>query len=69
MYRATRRPSPSVEATAHYSPVSQSASPVAVDMAQELYVEAVEDSAEDSAETSGPDSENAANGQRAAHRE
>ncbi len=58
LYRATRRPSPNVDTTVSYSPVLQSSTPVAVDMAQELYVEAVEEAADGS--------EDAANPQRAA---
>ena len=46
LWRTTRRPSPSVEETYSYAPVLPSASPVVMDLAQELYVEAVEEAAE-----------------------
>ncbi len=46
IWRTTRRPAPSVDETQSYTPVSPSASPVAMDLAQELYVEAVEEAAE-----------------------
>jgi MFS family permease len=49
LWRTTRRASPSVDETQSYAPVLPSASPVAVDMAQEFYAEAVEDAAEDGA--------------------
>ncbi|MEZ5723173.1 MAG: hypothetical protein R3D59_17595 [Paracoccaceae bacterium] len=46
IWRMTRRrPSVPVEATHSYTPVSPSASPVAMDLAQELYVEAAEGAA------------------------
>lgn len=41
-WRTTRRPAPAVEDTAHFTPVLPSATPVALDMAQGLYAEAVE---------------------------
>jgi MFS family permease len=47
LWRTTRRASPSVEETQSYAPVLPSASPVAMDMAQEIYAEAVEEAAED----------------------
>ena len=46
VWRTTRRPGPSVDETQSYAPVLPSASPVAMDLAQELYVEAVEEAAE-----------------------
>jgi MFS family permease len=46
IWRSTRRPAPSVEDTASYSPVLPSASPVVLDIAQELYAEAVESGSE-----------------------
>ncbi len=46
IWRTTRRPAPAVEETQSYAPVSPSASPVVMDLAQELYVEAVEEAAE-----------------------
>ena len=46
IWRTTRRPSPSVDETQSYAPVLPSASPVVMDLAQELYVEAVEEAAE-----------------------
>jgi MFS family permease len=49
LWRTTQRASIAVEDTASYAPVLPSASPVAMDMAQELYAEAVEEAAEDSA--------------------
>ncbi|RME13801.1 MAG: MFS transporter [Alphaproteobacteria bacterium] len=46
LWRATRRPAPSVEETHSYAPVLQSASPVVLDMAQEIYAEAAEEAEE-----------------------
>ena len=45
-WRATRRPAPAVDETAHYSPILPSAGPFVLDMAQELYAEAVETGSE-----------------------
>ncbi|MGR3795284.1 MFS transporter [Vannielia sp. SX4] len=42
-WRMTRRPSVSVEDTGHYAPVLPSATAVAVDMAQEVFVEGLEE--------------------------
>ncbi|MGX9350644.1 MFS transporter [Shimia sp. W99] len=42
-YRATRRAAPSVEDTASYTPVMPSASPVAVEAAQEYAIEAIQE--------------------------
>jgi len=54
LWRSTRRSAPSVEDTQSYAPVLPSSSPVAMDMAQEIYAEAVEDAAEDgTADTDG----------------
>ncbi|MEJ2028598.1 MAG: MFS transporter [Maritimibacter sp.] len=49
VWRTTQRASVAVEDTASYAPVLPSASPVAMDMAQEFYADAVEEAAEDSA--------------------
>ena len=46
IWRTTRRPSPAVDETHSYAPILPSASPVAMDLAQELYVEAVDEAAE-----------------------
>ncbi len=73
MYRSTRRPSPTVDETVTYAPVLQSSSPVAVDMAQELYVEAVEEAAEEAADDDSDradgEDKDAANPQRTAQHE
>ena len=45
-YRTTQRPAPSVEETSAYAPVMMSASPVAVEAAQEWAVETAEAEAE-----------------------
>jgi MFS family permease len=50
LWRSTRRAAPSVDETQPYAPVLPSASPVAMDMAQEIYAEAVEDAAEEGGE-------------------
>ena len=46
IWRMSRRPSVPVDETQSYAPVLPSASPVAMDLAQALYVEAVEEAAE-----------------------
>lgn len=50
MYRTTQRPSPAAEDTGAYTPVMMSATPVALEAAQEWAVEAAEHAAEEDAE-------------------
>jgi predicted MFS family arabinose efflux permease len=42
-WRATRRPSPAVSETSPYAPVAPQASPVAVELAQEVAIERAEE--------------------------
>ncbi|PIE08857.1 MAG: MFS transporter [Rhodobacterales bacterium] len=61
IWRTFRRPAPSVDETQSYAPVLPSASQVAMDLAQELYVEAVEEAAETAhAETTANDGDSGA---------
>jgi hypothetical protein len=40
LYRTTQRDSPSIEETSSYTPITPSSSPVAVEVAQEIAIEA-----------------------------
>lgn len=50
-YRMTRRPAPAVEETGTYAPVLPSATPVAVEAAQEVFIHALEEEENAQAET------------------
>ncbi|GKY87938.1 MFS transporter [Sinisalibacter aestuarii] len=56
LWRMTRRPAVPVEDTHSYAAVLPSASPVVMDIAQELYAEAVEEAAEEGNPDTGADS-------------
>lgn len=57
LWRTTRRAAIPVQETQSYAAVLPSASPVVMDMAQELYAEAVEEAAEEGAANTNPHSE------------
>jgi MFS family permease len=57
LWRTTQRPATPVQETQSYAAVLPSASTVAMDMAQELYAEAVEEAAEEGAANTNPHSE------------
>ena len=58
IWRMTRRPSPSVDETHSYAPLHPTVSPVAMDLAQELYVEAVAEAADAAEAAEAEDAQN-----------
>ncbi|WP_300513042.1 MFS transporter [Aliiroseovarius sp.] len=53
LWRSTRRAAPSIEDTGDYVAISPSASPVAVDMAQEVYIETASEDTDETATSGG----------------